>query len=653
MDFFQAQDRARSRTSLLVVYFGAAVVGIIAVLYAVALAVVHGRALAETQTGPESAVVPRLVLWDPTIFAAVVVGTLAVIGLGSLFKMLALRGGGGAVATSLGGVRVQPHTTDLRERRLLNVVEEMAIASGVRVPSVYLLPDETGINAFAAGWTPDDAAVAVTRGALEMLTRDELQGVVAHEFSHILNGDMRLNIRLIGLLFGIMLLVVIGRTLVRTMRFSRGSSGKGKGGQAAIVIIGLALVLVGLIGVFFGRLIQAAVSRQREYLADAAAVQFTRNPPGITGALKKIGGHAAGSRLASAHATESSHLFFANALVVAGAGPWATHPPLTERIRAIEPGFDGRFPPVTVAAAIDSDEASAPADARRAGGAALPLRPEQFIAALVAGAEAAPSLARGVLASIPGDLRTAAHDPATAPALLLGLLAHATDEATAARQGHILAQALGPEGRARALLFARSSAALGDETRLALVDLALPAIRQLERAPVSALLAALDEMIAADTRTSPFEFALARIIRRALAPAAGASAGAALPAFARAPAPDVAALLDAVARAGSGADPALHQRAYAAGARAFGLAGDLATAPREAVRSLPSLTLPLQRLERTPMAERARVLEALAHAAAADGVVRPEEHAVLRAVAAALDCPAPLLATPERSVGSV
>jgi Zn-dependent protease with chaperone function/uncharacterized tellurite resistance protein B-like protein len=642
MDFFQAQDRARSRTSLLVVYFAAAVIGIIAVLYAVAFFVFH-EAVAGLD-GPES-YSERWQFWDPQIFAAVALGTVAVIGLGSLFKTLALRAGGSAVAESLGGSRIAPHTTDLRERRLVNVVEEMAIASGVRVPAIYVLPDESGINAFAAGWTTDDAAVAVTRGALETLSRDELQGVVAHEFSHILNGDMRINIRLIGLLFGIMLLVVIGRTLVRSMRFAGRSSGKGKGGQAGIALLGLALVLVGLIGVFFGRLIQAAVSRQREFLADAAAVQFTRNPTGITGALKKIGGSAFGSRLASAHATESSHLFFANALVVAGAGPWATHPPLDVRIRAIEPSFDGRFPEVGMSAVVDSDAPSIPPAPRNAAAKPPPLRPEQFIAALVAGAATAPGRAQGVLGAIPEALREAAHAPESAPALLLGLLAGAPDEATAARERHILEQALGAAGMIQALQHARAAAGFSDEVRLALVDLTLPAIRQLAPSTIATLLAVLDEMIAADYRTSPFEFALARIIRRALAPAsaAGGATAPALPSFAKAPLADVAALIDAVARAGSD-DSTEHARAYAAGARAFGFIGDLATSPREASKSLGSLALPLQRLERTPMSERARVLGALAHTASADGAVRPEEHALLRAFAAALDCPAPLLA---------
>jgi len=206
----------------------------------------------------------------------------------------------------------------------------MSIASGVPVPQVYVMDGEAEINAFAAGHSASDAAIGVTRACMKMLSRDELQGVIAHEFSHILNGDMRLNLRLIGLVFGILCLTVIGRILIRARR-----------GKFPLPLIGLALIIIGWAGVFFGRLIQAAVSRQREALADASAVQFTRNPAGLSGALKKI--LIYGSRIDSPHAEEASHLFFANGL---DNSLFATHPLLTERIRALRPSLDGKFPRV-------------------------------------------------------------------------------------------------------------------------------------------------------------------------------------------------------------------------------------------------------------------------------------------------------------------
>jgi Zn-dependent protease with chaperone function len=333
MDFFEAQEEARRRTRRLVGLFAAAVLAIILAIY------IPAHLLA----GPGP--VGR---FDPALFGIVAGGVLLLVGAGSGYRTLQLRRGGPAVAELLGGRRIAPETTDPEERRLVNVVEEMAIASNLPVPAIYIMDDEEGINAFAAGHSPEDAAVAVTRGTLRSLTRDELQGVIAHEFSHILNGDMRLNLRLMGLLFGILLLAVVGRLLlnVRSGPARRGGSGSGggkRGGDGRVVLIGLVLILVGYIGVFFGRLIQAAVSRQREFLADAAAVQFTRNPAGIGGALLKIEtsgeGGGAGSGVQNPHAEEAGHLFFASNLRRRALRGLATHPPLEERIRRIDPAL--------------------------------------------------------------------------------------------------------------------------------------------------------------------------------------------------------------------------------------------------------------------------------------------------------------------------
>jgi len=329
MDFFAHQDKARKKTKLLVVYFLFAVLCIIASVYFVSLMVFYGTHAKQTPGSPP----PELVLWDPTLFLRVVFGTLGVVAVGSLYKMAVLSKGGSAVAESLGGRPIDPETTNPDERKLRNVIEEMAIAAGVPVPKIYVLEDESGINAFAAGHAPGDAAIGVTRGCMTLLDRDELQGVIGHEFSHILNGDMRLNLRIMGVIFGIVCLAVVGRVLV----YSRG----GDRGRAPLMFLGLALIVIGAIGVFFGRLIQAALSRQREFLADASAVQFTRNPEGLSGALQKIG--SAGSKVGSAHAGEASHMFFGNGLGKPFLGAMATHPPLDERIRAIDPGWDGTF----------------------------------------------------------------------------------------------------------------------------------------------------------------------------------------------------------------------------------------------------------------------------------------------------------------------
>src|ERR1039457_884336 len=350
MDFFERQDQARRNTKLLVVYFILGVAMLIVVVYAAALVIFTGVA-ARHHHGFDEQV--QLALWNPQVFFGAALGTLAVIALGSGFKTLELAQGGSTVATMLGGRLVDPTTANPDERKLRNVVEEMALAAGVPVPQIYLLPDEHGINAFAAGHSTSDAVVAVTAGAVKLLTRDELQGVIGHEFSHILNGDMRLNLRLMGVIFGILCLAIIGRILLQTAR----GGGRSRG-QNPLPILGLALL--GWIGVLFGRLIQAAVSRQREMLADASSVQFTRNPAGLAGALKKIGGLSFGSKLEAAHAEEASHMFFGNGMGESFFHLMETHPPLAERIRAIDPSFDGTFPPVSFAEADRAPSRIAP-----------------------------------------------------------------------------------------------------------------------------------------------------------------------------------------------------------------------------------------------------------------------------------------------------
>ena len=349
MDFFEAQARAKKRTSRLVVLFGLAVVGTVLASYfatVLALGVIdsNGHSRRHHRYYDDDSVSAPVALWQPTLFLGVTAATLAVVGLASLFKWNEFSAGGSAVAESVGGRRVDPHTTDFGERRLLNVVEEMAIASGTPIPAVYVLDDEPAINAFAAGLTTSDAVVTVTRGTLQKLNRDELQGVIGHEFSHILNGDMRLNLRITAIVFGILVLGLAGRGVLWSLRGARVRGGKNSGGIVlAILLIGVALLIVGYVGYFFGRLIQAAVSRQREFLADASAVQFTRNPPGIAGALRKIGGFALGSSLETHKAGAIGHFFFAQAFGSSFGGLWATHPPLPERIAAIDPQWDGKM----------------------------------------------------------------------------------------------------------------------------------------------------------------------------------------------------------------------------------------------------------------------------------------------------------------------
>ncbi|MGH8019640.1 MAG: M48 family metallopeptidase [Opitutaceae bacterium] len=637
MDFFQAQETARRKSKLLVFYYACALVLIIAVVYFVGL-----FAISATQGDPEG-YRPPFRLWRPDVLAFAAGGSLAIIVGGSLFKTLSLRSGGGVVAKSVGGTLVSPDTTDPRLQRLRNIVEEMAIASGIRVPEIYVLP-EAGINAFAAGFSPDDAAVAVTEGALDTLNRDELQGVIAHEFSHILNGDMRLNIRLIGLLFGILLLAIIGRGFFHSIRFGRLSGGRNKnsgGIMLALLAMGLALIIVGYVGVLFGRLIQAAVSRQREFLADASAVQFTRNPQGISGALKKIGGLAAGSQITSTHAAETGHLFFANALRGSAFNLFATHPPLVERIRAIDPSFDGNFKAATLAArAVGRSEAAAPTGRRQTP---PPLQPEQFVSGL-ASVDIADAAAIGshAIASIPVGLREAAHDPARVRAVVLALLCPPGDTATAVRQKHALIEALSAPERESIPDIQSELARLPASARLPLLDLSLPTLRHLPPEQLGRFLESMQSLVEADGKTTLFEFALQQIVTRNLTGRNEPAPGTQVVSF-NALANEMSAVLSLIAHAGSN-DPGSVQSAFTAGASQLGLVRNrLALLPESRVTP-ESLRKALGRLGHGAPPIKRQLLEAMARAAAIDGVIMPGEAETLRAIAAAIDCPAPPLA---------
>ena len=333
MRFFEHQENARKYTFRLLVLFG---IGVFALIFSIDGILLLGLAYSESQGGLDNANWGRILETYFPALALVAAFIGFVIGSASLYRLSQLSSGGGAsVAESLGGILLQSETRDPVEQKILNIVEEMALASGVPVPPVYLM-DEEGINAFAAGWSPNDAVIGITRGCVEALSRDELQGVIAHEFSHILNGDMKINIRLMGILYGIFFLSILGEILIRSISYSGNSSNEKKNdGKGAILIIGLVLFILGWAGWFFGRLIQAAVSRQREFLADASAVQFTRNPDGISGALRKIAGWNKGSIIRNPNAPEASHLFFGNGISGFSA-LFATHPPLGERIKRIE-----------------------------------------------------------------------------------------------------------------------------------------------------------------------------------------------------------------------------------------------------------------------------------------------------------------------------
>lgn len=495
MDFFSAQDDARKNTKWLVLLFSLAVVSIIVLLY---LAVVF---LFSYSTTARMAATTQW--WQPDIFLIVAAATSGVILLGSLFKTLTLASGGGAaVAESLGGRLVSRGTNDPLEKRLLNVVDEMAIASGVPVPKVYLLDEEKAINAFAAGYDVQNAVVAVTRGCIEQLSRDELQGVVAHEFSHILNGDMRINIRLIGVLHGILLLALAGRMILRGGGRSRS---KNTGG---IVAAGLALLVVGYAGLFFGRVIKAAVSRQREFLADAAAVQFTRNPTGLAGALKKIGGFA-DNLIAHPNAEEASHMFFDNGVVM-HLSLLATHPPIEQRIKRLDPMFKAVKPSPTTATKPDTTEALM----GLAGGQAVTVNPARLRQSVGNNDERHLGYAHALLADLPEVLMADIHDTQYARSVVYALLGG--DLATPASQ---LSQFLQEESEAiigQTAAHIHALETLNQALRLPLIELAIPAISESDGNRAVILLRNCRALVEADKRVTVFEFAVLSLLEHAL-----------------------------------------------------------------------------------------------------------------------------------------
>jgi Zn-dependent protease with chaperone function len=642
MDFFEHQDKARKNTKVLVVYFVIAVACIIASVYLASLLIFYG-ARAKQQPGAPP---PELVLWDPKLFLYVALGTLGVVAVGSLYKTAALAKGGSAVAESLGGRLLNPNTTHPDERKLRNVIEEMAIASGVPVPKIYVLDDEKSINAFAAGHAPGDAAIGVTRGCMTLLNRDELQGVIGHEFSHILNGDMRLNLRLMGVIFGILCLAVIGRVLI----YSRGGRDRNP-----LMLLGFALIVIGAIGVFFGRLIQAALSRQREFLADASSVQFTRDPAGLSGALQKLGG--VGSKVESAHAGEASHMFFGNGMGKPFLGALATHPPLDERIRAIDPGWDGKFKTASVPP-VEAESQRGPA---KSPSARFPFPPIPGMPGAQAGAAGLAANLVPVGAVLPNlgkptplhlryaeelrnsfseNIQSAAREPLDATALVYAMLL-SPDETLRAKQLTELARRNPPGIGEKTAALWPEVAPIASHVRLPLVNLALPALRHLRADEFQQFSQALQWLIESDGQIEVFEFVLQKIVRRHLASQSGETYPTSVQYQTLKPlVRESAVVLSALANvSSSNADEV--EKAFQTGAPYLRANADgLQLLPREECR-LKHIDTALDRLALAVPQIKRNLMEACVHVVGADGLIQEREAELLRAIADTLDCPIP------------
>lgn len=667
-DFFERQDQARRSSTLLVVLFVLGVIGIVGATMGVAWvaleAVQHQKQLSD---GDIDALLDNPLYESPEEFALPVgaggAALLLIVG-GSLFKVAQLSGGGHVVAESLQGRRVYPDTTDAVEKRLLNVVEEMALASGVPVPPVFILDHEQGINAFAAGYSPSDAVVAVTRGTAENLSRDELQGVVAHEFSHILNGDMRLNIRLIGILHGILLLGLIGRIVFRMAANSGGSSRsnrEGKGGNSAVyfLLVGLAIMILGFLGTLMGNIIKAALSRQREYLADASAVQFTRNPSGLAGALKRIGGAVTGSKLQAANASEASHLFFAQGVWEGLTSLTATHPPLPKRIKRLEPQWDGSYdmPPLTPTAF----NSPGPAAVGLVGAGAGMMSPEAMIGLAAAAAQSEEMVPVAIVAkaadqvgdpkerhqkyaaalveSLPPLVRDSVHEPYGARAVLFGLLADKNPEIRAKQLKRLRELAKTDIADLTDKLLPYIDL-LDVRARLPLVDMSLPALRAMSAPQYREFLACFKELVAADNRLGLFEWTLYRVLLRHLTPQFEKTAAPRVTYYGlQKMGPQCSVLLSTLAYADN-------RKAEAPAALARGaekLKGiDVQLLPPEQC-GLEQLSRALDDLSRVADKKRRPLVAACAAVICADSEVTVAEAELLRGVCDMLDCPMPPL----------
>ncbi len=667
MDFFEAQERARKRTHRLVMLFVLAVLGTVLAGYVASWLVLNNAGAYQGYTRDRTgrrvyreASAPRPI-FDPKLFLLVTGGTLAVVGGASLYKWSQMREGGSAIAEMAGGRLVDLKTTDLRERKLLNVVEEMSIASGIPMPAVYVLEDEPGLNAFAAGLTTSDAAVTVTRGTLDKLSRDELQGVIAHEFSHILNGDMRLNVRITAIVFGILVIGLLGRGILQSLGRARVSSGDSKkgGGLPVLLAVGLALMIIGYVGYFFGRLIQAAVSRQREFLADASAVQFTRNPGGITGALKKIGGYALGGNVIGANTAELGHFFFAQAFKSNFGGLWATHPPLDERIRAVDPTWDGKLfePEQVVDIAHESSAVAGFGGGQRFGTdetlrrvheaqpdlprprtfVSVPFKPVKIVADIGALTESHFRNAQLLLDTIPTRLRESTRDTAAAQVLVYGLLLNG-DKAARDVQQALVAQHAGPEA-ATALAAQRSALSVLDPAaRLPLLQLSLPALRSLDGAALDRFFTTLDELVHADQQVTPFEYAVQKMLLHQLQ-LAQKPAGRVLYDSFDGLRGEIAVILSSLAHL----SPKDSAAAFAEGAAQIPVIRDQLALLPPAESGLEQVDAALDKLALASLPIKQRLLVAAGHVIASDGTVSVEEGELYRAFAATLDCPMPTL----------
>lgn len=631
MDFFEHQAHARRLSRRLAAMFLLAVVAVVLAVNLLFAAIWSFEAT--PKTSQPSAVPAKVFYWATGI-------SLGIIAVGSLWQIMQLSQGGTAVAQMFGARWVRRDTRDPAETRLLNVIDEMAIASGIVAPRAYVLDDENGINAFAAGYSPNQAVIAVTRGALKYLNRDELQGIIGHEFSHVLNGDMRLNIHMMGLLHGILVISLIGRVLMRVR-------GKNSG---QVILVGLAIFIIGYVGVFFGNLIKSAIARQREFLADASAVQFTRNPDGIGSALTRIGLHSQGASINSVHAEELSHMFFGEALASEWYDWFATHPPLEDRVKRL---YGGRVPShLPLNSMALAEELQAPEEWQR-GISPSGAKAEGVMAAtqgfapavtggMVLASIGAPSAnhlahAQDLLSGLPEAVRTGLYTSEGATALLYALLMglHDTTPPAVLEILRTAEQDARIATRAEALL--STVAQLERKTYLPLVEMALPILSSLPLSEREVFLGVCRRLIEADRKVSLDEFVFYTLLEAHLGARAGKPPERTLNSL-EALSVDVGQLLALLAHAGHKVEQEA-MAAYSAGQKQLYV--QLADLMPRAKLSQNGVSKALQELKCLNPKLKARLVKAMLAVVLHDRQVHDAEMDLMRAACAALDVPLP------------
>ena len=640
MDFFSQQDKARRSTSMLVLYFMLAILLIVLALNGVVYYALSGTGIYLSYQDPANPLPIGLSEWlQLPYWLYISFGALLVIMMGSLLRLFKLRGGGHAVAEMAGARLLDMDSRDVKETQYLNVVEEMSIASGVPMPSLYVMQQEPGINAFVAGFRPTETVMVVTRGALDTLSRDELQGVVGHEFSHILNGDMRINIRLIAILAGILLIGKVGEVVLRGS--GRSSRGNNKGG-GAILLLALALFAIGYIGLFFGRLIKAAISRQREFLADASSVQFTRNPGGIAGALYQIQQHSAGTILNSSNAEDMSHMCFGEAVKLHFTSLLATHPPLDVRINAVDPMFLKTQRAKQLIQNRNQAEQPVPAPAEAMaldGGAGFTDSGSHTSIEAVTASVGNPTpehlvYAHQLISTLPASIAEVMHSRQGAALVIYGLLIAAMDKNIGLdflRQQNLLNEQSTPVVDDLYLLDRR--------LRLPMVDLVLPVLKRLDDEQKSDFITCIEQLIKRDKKFTLFEFVLLTLIKQHLDKGAGKINRIKHYSFKPVLA-EIRLLLSVLAQSSGQA------------------ADKIASAFERAMTTFSSTVYSLQPLSEvsaekitqalnelnglSPMLKKS-IIDACADSVLDDGIVMPAEAELLRAISSTLDSPMPPL----------